>query len=240
MNSIAFVPARAGSKRVKNKNILKLGDHPLLSYAIVLAKKSKLFDKVICITDSKKYLKIAKHYGADNFKLRPKKISGSKSPDIEWIKWALKRCKKDKINFKYFAILRPTNPFRTVKMLKNAYNLLSKEKIHSVRGVELTPIHPGKIWSIKKNLLIPIINKNIKGTPWHSCQYDALPNYYSQNASLEFCRKDNIRKFNTFSGKKIAPLLTKQYEGFDINSKMDVIYAKKILQKNQKYLNIFR
>ena len=72
MNSIAFVPARAGSERVKNKIILKLGGRPLLSYTIILAKKSKLFDKIICITDSKKYLKIAKQYGADNFELRPK------------------------------------------------------------------------------------------------------------------------------------------------------------------------
>ena len=92
MSIIAFIPARAGSKRVINKNILNLGGHPLIYHTLKVAKKSKLFNKIFCITDSKKYQNIALKFGSNKFPLRPKKISTSKSPDSAWIKWALKIC----------------------------------------------------------------------------------------------------------------------------------------------------
>ena len=43
---VALIPARSGSKRIKDKNILKLKNHPLLAYSIQAAKKSNLFSKV--------------------------------------------------------------------------------------------------------------------------------------------------------------------------------------------------
>ncbi len=61
--SFAFIPARSGSKRLNNKNIINLGGHPLLAYTINAAIKSGIFTKVIVVTDSKLYEDIAKHYG---------------------------------------------------------------------------------------------------------------------------------------------------------------------------------
>ena len=63
--NIAIIPARAGSKRIKNKNIKSFFGKPLIFYSIKLALKSKLFDKVIVSTDSKKIAKIAKTFGAE-------------------------------------------------------------------------------------------------------------------------------------------------------------------------------
>ena len=101
--SVALIPARSGSKRVKNKNILRINNHPLLAYAITNALKSKIFDRVICVTDSPRYSKIAKKYGAEVPRLRPEKYSGDKSSDIEWLMWIMKEI--DGIN-KYDTITR--------------------------------------------------------------------------------------------------------------------------------------
>ena len=60
--NIAIIPARKNSKRIKNKNIKSFFGKPVISYAIKCALKSKLFDKVIVSTDSKKIIKIAKKY----------------------------------------------------------------------------------------------------------------------------------------------------------------------------------
>ena len=57
--SIALIPARSGSKRIKDKNIKLLNGHPLIAYTIRAAIDSKIFDAVVCVTDSKKYKKIA-------------------------------------------------------------------------------------------------------------------------------------------------------------------------------------
>ncbi len=232
---IALVPARAGSKRLKNKNIKLLNGHPLIAYTIRIAKKSKIFKKIFCITDSKKYQKIAKLYGADEIGLRPKNTSLDYSPDIEWLNWAINKVENENFKFKYFAILRPTNPFRTTSMIKNAYKKFLKNKnADSIRAVELTKIHPGKIWSKKKNYIFPILKKYKQGIPWHSMQYASLPQYYSQNASLEISSLRSLKKNKSISGKKIIPYVTKNFEGFDINSSLDFELAKIVFRQIRK------
>ena len=99
--SIALIPARSGSKRIKDKNIKLLNGHPLIAYTIRAAIDSKIFDKVVCVTDSKKYKKIAEKYGAVVPCLRPKKLV-MRNPDIEWVSWIMK--KMDKKN--YFKIFQ--------------------------------------------------------------------------------------------------------------------------------------
>lgn len=228
---IALVPARSGSKRLKDKNIKILKKQPLLVHTIKIAKKSNLFDKVFCVTDSQRYLDIAKKYGADDFPLRPKSVSGSKSPDLEWVKWVFDILKYKNFEFDIYSIMRPTSPFRTKRMLLESYKILKKTKAHSVRAVEKSQIHPGKIWKKKGQWIVPLINKKIGSVPWHSSQYANLPEFYAQNASLEMSWKYIFEKYNSISGKKISPLITKGYEGFDINTNLDFELAKLISKK---------
>ena len=68
----ALIPARCGSKRIKDKNIKTLNGHPLLAYTISAAIQSNVFDEVIVSTDSEMYKNIAEYYGA-SVSLRPKK-----------------------------------------------------------------------------------------------------------------------------------------------------------------------
>lgn len=72
--NLAIIPARSGSKEIKDKNILLINKKPLLAYTIEAAIKSKCFDIVFVSTDSKKYAQIAKKYGANVDFLRSKKI----------------------------------------------------------------------------------------------------------------------------------------------------------------------
>ena len=65
MKRIAIIPARSGSKGVKDKNIIDLCGRPLISYSIEAACKAKVFDRVIVSTDSKRYAKISKEWGSD-------------------------------------------------------------------------------------------------------------------------------------------------------------------------------
>ena len=73
--NIAIIPARSGSKRIKNKNIKKFHGKPIIAWSILEALKAKVFDKVIVSTDSEKIAKIARNYGAVTPFLRSKNIS---------------------------------------------------------------------------------------------------------------------------------------------------------------------
>ena len=87
--AIALIPARAGSKRVVHKNILRLAGHPLIAYTICAARASGVFDRVVVSTDSEDYAAVARHYGAETPFIRPPALAGDTSPDIEWVKHSL-------------------------------------------------------------------------------------------------------------------------------------------------------
>lgn len=89
LDIVALIPARAGSKRVPDKNIRPLAGHPLIAYTIAAALESKIFSDVIVSTDSENYADIAKYYGAEVPFLRPEGLAGDQSPDIEWLAYTL-------------------------------------------------------------------------------------------------------------------------------------------------------
>ena len=124
---VALIPARAGSKRIKDKNIKILMGHPLVAYTISAAVQSGVFDDVIVSTDSSQYADIAKHYGA-HINMRPSKYAGDRAPDIDWVNYTLNVLAEKGQNFELFSILRPTSPFRMPESIKKALNKFLKER----------------------------------------------------------------------------------------------------------------
>ena len=87
--TVALIPARSGSKRVKNKNINILEEHPLIAYTIQSALSSNIFDEIIVSTDSVEIKEISEYYGANVPFIRPEEYAEDTSPDIEWVKHSL-------------------------------------------------------------------------------------------------------------------------------------------------------
>lgn len=114
MKILALIPARGDSKGIPNKNIQKIGGKYLIEYTINSAKRSKLIDKIIVSTDSKKIASISKKLGAEVPFLRPKKISIDKSPTIEVIKHTLGFLSNNQFYVPdIILLLQPTSPFRS-------------------------------------------------------------------------------------------------------------------------------
>jgi N-acylneuraminate cytidylyltransferase len=236
--SVAFIPARSGSKRVPNKNIRDLGGHPLLAYSIISAIKSNVFDAIICATDCEEYASIARYYGAEVPFLRPLEISGDKSPDIEWVIWMLKKLRAMGRNYDIFSILRPTSPFRLPTTIQRAWVEFKNEpQADSLRAIEKCKQHPGKMWTVygrRMQPLFPFCNDEI---PWHSSQYSALPIVYSQNASLEIAWTKLPLEQYTIAGQSIIPFISNGLEGFDINQPEDWVLAEYYIKNNPKNVN---
>lgn len=233
--SLALIPARSGSKRVPDKNIKTLAGHPLLAYSIRSAIDSGIFTDVICATDNEHYADIARHYGAEVPFLRPVEISGDKSPDIEWVTWMLRMLQENNRNYDIFSILRPTSPFRLPKTIQRAWDIfISQEKVDSLRAIEKCNEHPGKMWIIRNNKILPLMPFSTGDTPWHSSQYAALPEVYVQNASLEIAWTALPFNKNNIAGETIVPFLTEGLEGFDINRTEDWLLAEHYVANNNE------
>ena len=219
---VALIPARAGSKRVPDKNIKPLSGHPVIAYTIAAALESRIFSEVIVSTDSEQYAEIARYYGAEVPFLRPAELAGDISPDIEWLAYTLKRLGENGRQYDCFSILRPTSPFRLPETIQRAWKgFLSQEGVDSLRAVEKCQQHPGKMWVVRGERMMPLLPLSPSAQPWHSSQYQSLPKVYVQNASLEIAWTRVVIKERTIAGNVLMPFFTKGYEGFDVNNPYD-------------------
>lgn len=241
MKSIAFIPARSGSKRVPNKNIKRLGGHPLLAYTVRAAIDSNIFDAVICATDSEVYADIARYYGAEVPTLRPSEISGDKSPDIEWVVWMLNMLKEQGREYEVFSILRPTSPFRLPETVRRAWDaFVNDPSADSLRAIEKCKQHPGKMWVVRGKRMLPVMPFTNGDTPWHSSPYVALPEIYAQDASLEIAWSRLPLLQHTIAGEAIIPFISRELEGFDINESEDWLLAEHYLAQGEARLPTIR
>ena len=124
--SIAIIPARGGSKRIKNKNLKNFFGKPLISYSILAAKKSKLFKRIIVSTDDKKIKKISEKYGAEVPFLRPKNISGDKTKAQDVFIHAIRYLERKKVKFNYVCGIYPTAPLLQIKDLIQGFKKVKK------------------------------------------------------------------------------------------------------------------
>ncbi len=216
--AVALIPARAGSKRIADKNIAPLAGHPLLAYTIAAARRSGVFDAVIVSTDSERYAAIARHYGAEILSLRPADISGDTSPDIEWVRYTLRELARAGRIFEVFSLLRPTSPCRKPETIRRAFAQFAGDTaVDSLRAVEKCEQHPGKMWVIRGQRMHPLLPMGPASVPYHSTQYAALPEVYVQNASLEMAWTRVPLEMNSIAGEVLTPFLTERDEGFDVN-----------------------
>lgn len=210
----AFIPARQGSKRIPHKNIKDFFGNPLMAYAIQTAKDSGVFDNIYVTSDSKEYLRIADKLGVKGI-LRPEELADGDMN--EWVKHALETIKAKSKDV--YAVLPPTNPFRTIKTIQEAFEEFEEHGRQQLKSVELCKQHPDKMF-YHSYPFIKSMSKN------HNKSYQDLELFYVQNG----CIYISCAKQPTFKNKLI-PFYTDGYEGFDINVEEDWILAEELVKR---------
>ena len=191
---LIIIPARSQSKSLKNKNIKKLGGHPLVSYSVEAAKNINEKDKIIHLsTDSKKYIDICRKYYDFKYYLRPKSLSKDYSLDIDFLNYTLNFYYKKNYLFKYCIILRPTNPLRKKATLNKSYNLFKKNNFHSLKTIFKARKTPYKMW-FKRGKLIENIFKNKKIEQFNYPR-QKLKDAYNQTGTIEILKMESIIYF---------------------------------------------
>ena len=181
---LVIIPARSGSKGIKNKNLVKLRGKPLVYYSLKIALKINENKTIICSTDSSKIKEVSRKFGIDVPFLRPK-ISEANSRDIEFVNYTLKKFKEKNYVFKNGLILRPTSPLRNIEYINKAYKIFKKdESLDSMRAIIESKNTPYKMWKIKNNIISPLLNSKIK-EPYNSPRQE-LPKIYWQTGNLNF------------------------------------------------------
>ena len=219
---LAIIPARSGSKSIKDKNIIDFKGKPLIYYSIRAALKSKLINKVIVSTDSKKYQKISKSFGAEAPFLRPKKYSTDVSVDYDYILHCVKFLLKKDYSPDIVVLLRPSSPNRDSKIIDMGIKFFIRnlKNYDSMRSVSKFNQPPQKLFMIKNGKLKGFFDKILKGE-YHAQPRQKFPKTYLPNGYIDIFKPNFFLKYKKLHGK-ILPFITKDI--LDIDEKKDLKY----------------
>ena len=195
-----LIPARGGSKRCPGKNTRMLGGKPLIEWTIDAAKAAHVA-RIIVSSDDPAVWPIARYHEVE-LHLRKPEHATDDAPDFAWV-YDLRQL----IETPYFALLRPTSPFRTASTIRRAFAALVGSKAHSVRAVaRVTHPHPAKMWQLEAGTryMQPVMRGcHPDGTPYHSSPTQSLPVVYEQTSSLEMTWASNITTLGTIHGHTV-------------------------------------
>ena len=224
--TICIIPARSKSKRIRNKNIKLFNNKPILSYVIKLAKKTKIFKRIIVSTDSQKIAKIAIKYGAEVPFIRKKKLSDDFTGTSKVLMDTIKNISSYKT--KYHFCLYPTAALITkndlIKSFKKIKNQNSDTLI-AVTDFNQSPLRALRIYNNKINF---IFNKYKK----YRTQ-DTPPIYRDSGTFYIYKTDDFIKKKGQLTSKSTFYYLDK-LKGIDIDNNIDFQFAEFLYKKNSK------
>ncbi|MBR3579708.1 MAG: acylneuraminate cytidylyltransferase family protein [Lachnospiraceae bacterium] len=220
MKNIAIIPARSGSKGLKDKNIKLLNGKPLMAYTIEAALKSEQFDEVMVSTDSEKYAEIAKAFGAKVPFLRSAETSTDKASSWDTVAEVLGRYAENGQTFDSLCLLQPTSPFRTAEDIKNAYELYNSKAdfaVISVCEAEHSPLWCGHL--PESGEFLNFINEDAMK------QRQAGGKFYRLNGAIYIVNCEKFKTDRYFYQSGSFAYIMPQERSIDIDTNIDFKYA---------------
>jgi N-acylneuraminate cytidylyltransferase len=211
MHTVAVIPARGGSKGLKNKNIYPVAGKPLLAWTIMQALASTCIDRVFVTTDDQEIASVARAYGAEVVE-RPKAISGDKASSESAILHAVEVIERD-YGFRISTIvfLQATSPLRKPGDIDRAVECFKGEGADSL--ISVTKADDLTIW------------ENREGK-WASVNFDYRhrgmrqdrPAQFIENGSIYIFTPDTLRNFNNRIGEKLSAFEMEFWQTWEIDT----------------------
>lgn len=217
----AVIPARGGSKRLKNKNRLILNGKPLIGWTIEAALQSEAFENIIVSSDDEDILDIASHYNVE-IHHRSKSLASDTASPIALAKhlYETQALEGD------LCWLQPTSPLRTAHHIKAAISNFKEYSGPSLVSVCLTDHSPLWAGELSENgLFIPLSNASHITT-----RSQDHPVFYRLNGAIYIAEKEQIFKENTFVNQNTKAFIMDRQSSVDIDDELDFMYATVILQ----------
>jgi N-acylneuraminate cytidylyltransferase len=228
---VAIIPARGGSKGIKNKNIIDLSGHPLIAYSIAAAKLSLHIDEVVVTTDSAEIASIAKRYGALVPFLRPAEISQCNSLDIEFFEHYVNFLQNHLMEAPDLIVhLRPTTPLREIRVIDDAIEYMVKNKaVSALRSMHKTHLTPYKMFKEVCGYASPFLHYD-GVEEFYNLPRQTFEDAYVPNGYVDIIRPSVLRETGLLHGKEMKIWQTDEVADIDVRKDLD--FAKNILYED--------
>ena len=227
--NLAIIPARSGSKGLKDKNIKLLNGKPLIAYTIEAALKSNIFREVLVSTDSEEYKKVSQEYGAWVPFLRPRCFAEDNTSTNEVIENVLLTLENMGKTYENFMVLQPTSPLRDENDLKEAFDFFIEKNANSVVSMcecEHSPLLTRKLSNEKQ---LDGFFADLKCS-----RRQELNNYYRLNGAIYLAKVDYFKKYKDFYKENSYAYIMDKCKSVDIDDMNDFLYAEFLMKTNKK------
>lgn len=223
-NIVAIIPARAGSKGLKNKNIIDLCGKPLMAYSIEAALRAEVFSKVIVSTDSEHYADIARKYGADVM-MREKELASDTATTYMVVENILSKLG----DVDYFVLLQPTSPLRNEIHIKEAIKLFEEkaDKYDFLASVCESEHASVLVRPIEEDLSLKYFD-----TDFSTYRRQGYKDY-SPNGAIFIAKPEAYLKQKHFFGEKSVGYIMDKYSSADIDDEIDYELAKVLMMRGK-------
>ena len=225
---LAIIPARGGSKRLPNKNILELSGKPLIAWTIDAAKRSKYIDSIVVSTDDGDIAETAIKSGVDVPFIRPTYLAEDHTSTYEVVAHALTQLKSCGNQFEYLLLLQPTSPLRTAEHIDGATDLFIAKNADAV--ISVTEVDHLNEWSgeIPESLCL---EQFFHGKTEKRSQ--ELPKKYRINGAIYLVNISKLLAHKTFFlPQNIIAYIMEREVSIDIDSQYDFQLAEYLIQIN--------
>lgn len=227
---LAFIPARAGSKGLPNKNILDCAGKPLIAWTIEAARNVDDFDDVFVSTDCEQIASVARTAGASVPFLRPSDLATDSASlmDALLYTWGELRDPNGK-PYDYVVVLQPTSPLRTGSHIAAAlayYFAQRRTEIDTLASVYPVPAKYG--WLMQKtsepdgyiDFCFDIRSSN--------AQRQSLKPYYMPNGAIFVAR--GVALSDGLYTEQTIPFVMDAADSVDIDTRAEFDQAASVLR----------
>lgn len=223
----AIITARAGSKSIRNKNILPVGGRPLIGYPIRAAQQAARVSAIYISTDSPEIMEIGREQGCQIIR-RPEELCGDHINHGEVIKHATEYVDAREVDLENVVLLLGNTVMIDGGLIDQALGLLeSRSDIDSVMSVwEAADDHPLRALEIAEGMLVPYGDPNRQA----STERQSYPKAYYYDQGVWVFRKDCVQRRDGpnpwwWMGRRSLPIVRPWVTGRDIHTELDVRLA---------------
>ncbi len=230
MRNLAIIPARSGSKGLKDKNIKSLAGKPLMVYSIEAALQSGLFSTVMVSTNSEVYAEIARKSNAEVPFLRSERTSSDFASSWDAVEEVLVNYEKQGQRFDTFCLLQPTSPLRTAHDIEAAYDVLLEYEANSVVSLCETDHSPEQCNILPRDRsLTTFIKQSSRGK-----RRQDMPTYYRFNGAIYIAKIPFFEESHDIYRDKSFAYIMEKETSIDIDDELDFIIAEAVLNNRHK------
>lgn len=226
---LAIIPARAGSKRIPNKNIRDFLGKPLIAHTVEQALSVSFIDRVIVDTDSEEIAKIAKKYGAEVPFLRPAELAQDNSQVVDSITHTLNRLKQDEsYEPTHVIILQTTSPLREIRDIELCWKMMQNTDATTVLTV--CPTHPRLYHLTDENDIVLVNGSETQSTNMQAWK----PGYLLNGCFVYIIKTHALLEEHRVITKKTKAMVCDKWRSIDLDTPEEWAMAEILCQHKEE------